>query len=237
MNRSQQLEVYVAQTRNLQELEKAWRHIKRGIHRDLVAQNLVAEKIQTKTLALIYCAWTEVAFSKLIHTPHCFELDEIRQIKVAGEKNGVTAAWEKCLALALKHVQSRKGSFVPNVKIELERMIEKYVEIPSQLRNKIAHGQWVVSLNRKNSGRNQALTTSLDEVDLVRLDSLKKGCEGLCRIVECLVESPRRAFFRDYWKLISEIKEELARTASFTREKKIALLNSKHRKAPDITRG
>ncbi len=128
--------MFRAQTVNLRMLEQSWKHTKRGIHRDLLANNKPSVVLQTKVLALIYCAWSEAAFSKLIHTPHGFELDEIRQIKAAGEKNGIIAAWKKCVALALKKVQSRNGSYIPNIKQGLGRLIKTYIEKPSHLRNK-----------------------------------------------------------------------------------------------------
>lgn len=235
MDRKKQLEVFQAQTANLRVLEQGWKHTKRGIHRDLLANNLPSAELQTKLLALIYCAWSEAAFSKLIHTPHCFELDEIRQIKAASEKGSIVTAWEKCVALALKKIQSRNGNYVPNVKQELNRFIKTYIEAPSQLRNKVAHGQWRITLNSKNTALNPDLTASLANIDLVKLDLLKEGCEGLCLIVESLIESPERAFHRDYWPLLCQVKERLANSSKFTLEAKIQLLKRKRSLAGDIT--
>jgi hypothetical protein len=235
MDRKKQLEVFQAQTANLRVLEQGWKHTKRGIHRDLLANKQSSVELQTKLLALIYCAWSEASFSKLIHTPHCFELDEIRQIKAAGEKGSIVTAWEKCVALALRKIQSRNGNYVPNVKLELSRLIKTYIEAPSQLRNKVAHGQWLVALNSKNTAQNPDLTASLANIDLVKIDLLKEGCEGLCLIVESLVESPDRAFHRDYWSLLCQVKERLANSSGFTLENKIQLLRRKRSLAGDIT--
>ncbi|QDD62699.1 hypothetical protein EJD96_00340 [Herbaspirillum seropedicae] len=235
MDRKKQLEVFQAQTANLRVLEKGWKHTKRGIHRDLLVNNHVSVELQTKLLALIYCAWSEAAFSKLIHTPHCFELAEIRQIKAAGEKGSIVTAWEKCVALALRKIQSKNGNYVPNVKQELSRFIKTYIETPSQLRNKVAHGQWQIALNSKNTAQNPDLTVSLANIDLVELDLLKAGCEGLCLIIESLIESPDRAFHRDYWTLLCQVKERLENASGFTLDAKIELLKRKRRFAGDIT--
>jgi len=235
MDRKQQLEVFQAQTENLRVLEQGWKHIKRGIHRDLLANNKASVELQTRVLALAYCAWSEAAFSKLIHTPHCFELDEIRQIKAAGERGSIVTAWEKCVALALRKIQSRNGNYVPNVKQELNRLIKTYIEAPSKLRNKVAHGQWQVALNSKNTAQNPDLTASLANLDLVKLDLLKKGCEGLCLIVEALVESLENAFHRDYWPLLCQVKEQLATASQFTLAQKLQLLKKKRGLTGDIT--
>jgi len=74
MNRAQQLKIFQAQVKNIKELDVAWRHLKRSINSDLVSNNPVSARIHTKNLALVYCAWSEAVFSKLIHTPHGFEL-------------------------------------------------------------------------------------------------------------------------------------------------------------------
>ena len=234
MDRKKQLEVFQAQTANLRNLEQGWKHIKRGIHRDLLANNNASVELQTKLLALAYCAWSEAAFSKLIHTPHCFELDEIRQIKAAGERGSVVTAWEKCVALALRKVQSRNGNYVPNVRLELQRLIKSYIEAPSQIRNKVAHGQWQIALNSKNTAQNPELTASLAKLDLVKLDLLKEGCTGLCLIVEALIESPGKAFPRDYWALLCQVKERLANTSQFSMEQKLRLLKTKRSLVGDI---
>jgi hypothetical protein len=235
MDRKKQLDVFRAQTANLRMLEQSWKYTKRGIHRDLLRNNQPSVALQTKVLALVYSAWSETAFSKLIHTPHGFGLDEIRQIKAAGEKNGIVAAWEKSVSLALKKVQSRNGNYIPNVKRELVRLIKAYIEQPSQLRNKVAHGQWQIALNSNNTALNPNMTTALGNLDLVKLDLLREGCIGLCKIVEALIESPDRAFHRDYWPLLCKIKERLANTSRFTLEQKVAMLKKKRTNVCDIT--
>ncbi len=46
---------------------------------------MTSANVQTKILALVFSAWAEARFSKLIHTPYGFDLNEIRQIKAAYE--------------------------------------------------------------------------------------------------------------------------------------------------------
>ena len=83
--------------------------------------------------------------------------------------------------------------------------------------------------------QNPDLTVSLANLDLVKLDLLKKGCEGLCLIVEALVESPEKAFHRDYWPLLCQVKEQLATASQFTLAQKLQLLRKKREFAGDIT--
>ena len=81
MNREEQLNIFRAQTANVREIVKTWKHVKRTINRELVGGNPTSATLHTKLLALVFCAWSEANFSKLIHTPHGLELVEIQQIK------------------------------------------------------------------------------------------------------------------------------------------------------------
>jgi len=226
MDRAQQLEVFKAQVKNVRELEQAWRQLRLSINSDLVSQKYTSAKIHTKTLALVYCAWSEAVFSKLIHTPHGFELDEISQIKSA-QRSSIVDAWKKCIELALSKVGSRNGNYLPNIRKRLERLVETYISSPSLVRNKIAHGQWVSALNRDNTNINQDLSLEINTLDIVKLDILRNSFLGLSQIVEAMIESPDRTFHRDYWPLITAIEDQLAKTARYSLSDKIALLQAK----------
>ncbi|MDH8434376.1 hypothetical protein [Klebsiella variicola] len=81
MDRAQQLIVFQSQTKNVKELDRAWRIAKISLNLALKNDRDTEARIHTKTLSLIYSAWTEALFSKLIHTPYGFELSEIEDIK------------------------------------------------------------------------------------------------------------------------------------------------------------
>ena len=150
MNQATRLIIFNAQTINVHEIVKAQVQIKRAINFAIKRRDTVTEQALTKTLALIYCAWVEVNFSKMIHTPYGFTLDEIRQIKKIYKENGLESGWEKCLELGIrKIISSKKTNYLPNIHQELTRIIKKYIVEPSLLRNKVAHGQWKIALSEK----------------------------------------------------------------------------------------
>jgi len=229
MDRNAQLAVFKAQVENVRELDAAWKHVKRSINRDLVKGNQSSARLHTKLLALVYCAWLEAIFSKLIHTPYGFALSEIAQIKLAS-RNSIVDAWKECINVATLRVNPGKSNYVPNLKQKLNQLIEEYVKEPSLLRNRVAHGQWIKALNRENAAINNELTNAISNLDIVRLDILHDACKGLCEIVEALIESPKRTFHRDYWILLSRLEEHLARTSKFSLADKIAILKSKQPK-------
>lgn len=229
MNRHEQLIVFKAQVKNVQELDAAWKQVKRSINRDLIKDNHPAVRIHTKLLALVYCAWLEASFSKLLHTPYGFDLLEIEQIKAAS-RNSIVKAWEECIAVAVLRVSSGKSNYVPNIRQKLNRLIKEYVEEPSLLRNKVAHGQWIEALNRGNTAVNDDLTGTISTLDVVKLDVLHDASKGLYEIVEALIESPERTFHRDYWLLLSKLEGHLNRTATFSLADKVRKLKSKRMK-------
>ena len=140
MDRTAQLEVYRAQTTNVKALQTAMRQLRHSINRSLRANDAPAVEVFTKFYALAFCAWSEANFSKLLHTPHGFSLDEIAQVQRA-KADGISAAWKKCVELGLRHLDVDRGSFKPNAKQKLDAIITQHVFDPSLLRNKLAHGQ------------------------------------------------------------------------------------------------
>ena len=81
MNNEQRLQVFIAQCDNVRGLASAFKQTKRVINQSLRRNKDNEVRDHTRTLALIYCAWSEASFSKMVHTPHGFTLDEIKQIK------------------------------------------------------------------------------------------------------------------------------------------------------------
>jgi hypothetical protein len=228
MDQSQRLTVYQAQTNNVKEINKVRKQINRAINASLKRGDKVAVQALTKTMALVFCAWVEANFSKVIHTPYGFSLDEIQQIKKVYKENGVEKGWEKCIELGTLKASKRKNSnYVSNIRLELKRLIQQYIVEPSLLRNKISHGQWAIALNRENTAENKQLTNSLAILDVVVISKWFKVHGHISQIVESLVESPNQAFHKDYWVEIAELREFIAKTENWSIEQKVNELKQK----------
>ena len=220
--------VFRAQVPNVRALEAAIRHLRRSINLAMRKGDGPAERTHTLTLAVTYCAWLEAFFSKLIHTPFGLNIDEIRQIKAEQSSNGITAAWHRCVSLALQRVSSRgRSNYLPNIEQRLEKLVDEYVGAPSVLRNKIAHGQWSVALNRENDAVNPEISKDLAALDVVTIDRWRLAVTKLAAVVEALIESPDRAFHRDYWVQLSGLEEQLKATEKWTRQSKVDKLTQK----------
>lgn len=227
MNEQQRLEVFRAQTTNVRELERTWKHMNRQINNLLLADNVVAVQVNTKFFALLYCALAEAIFSKIIHTPYGLSLDYIAQVKTATQSYGIKAGWIKCLELAMQSVQGSKTNHGHNVELRFKRLIEQYIFDPSLLRNKLAHGQWKIALNRDNDAINGALTNEIQNLSVVELYRRKSALEQLSNILEDVIESPNKAHHRDYWGHLDTFESEQQKMAKWTFEGKLAQLREK----------
>jgi hypothetical protein len=222
----QVLDVFRAQTDNVRALEITWRDLNRQINSSIVSKNEGAVASLTRLLAITYCALAEATFSKTVHTPQCLHADDVAQIKNAARTAGVVAGWKKCVTIALRRVEG-KANHAPNVRQRIHKLIDTYILDPSLLRNKLAHGQWVVALNRENTKINSELTSQISRLDVVQLYRYKEALSSLSRIVEDMIESPRKAHPRDYWAHVSELENTQLTMATWTLEKKRGALLQK----------
>lgn len=229
MNNAEKLVVYQTQTRNVKALSKAWKHINILVNNAIRRHDHFSVQTLTKTLILVFSAWAEANFSKLIHTPYGFTNTEILQIKSEYKSDGMEAGWSKCLELALRKVSKngQRSSFVPNVRQRLKRIIKEYVIDPRGIRNKIAHGQWEIALNGNNDKINIDISTKIQELDPVVIKVWYEIFRYLSEIIECLIESPNRAFHRDYWVIVNELEEYIDKTRGWNKESKEIQLNKK----------
>ncbi len=224
MEEQQRVAVFHAQTTNVRELERAWTHVNRQINALILQKNEKSVEITTKLLTVIYCAVAESIFSKMIHTPNGLTLAEIEQVKSASKANGVKSGWLKCAELAVRRVEGAKSNHGPNVLKRLSSLIEQFVFDPSLVRNKLAHGQWSVALNRDNTAVNTEITKQIEEHTVVELYRRKHALEKLAVIVEDIIESPNKAHHRDYWAHLTELEEKQKELANWTFEKKVEQL-------------
>ena len=204
------LQFYKAYVKNVSEFKIAENEIRRIINRALKENKTVTVNIQTKLYALLYSTYSEAVFMKMILTPYGFEPDYLNQILA---QSSVQEKWYKCLDLAFsKFNKNKKGSEIPNKKLELKKIINEYIIDPSIIRNKIAHGQISVALNSKNTSLHLDLTDKIQNIDVIYISRLFYINEKLTSIIEDLIESPDKAHYDYYYNKFQVLKNYIEKS-------------------------
>ena len=226
MDETQKLQIYQAQVENTRSLNSSMSHVHRAVNQAFRSNDEALATTFTKTYALLFCAWTEANFSKVIHTPYGFCTAEIDQIKMA-KNHGISKSWEKAVELGLRHLDAKRGNFKPNTQKKLYELIESHVFEPSTLRNKLAHGQWKLALNRENNHVEQVMTQNITDLDIVKIQSWREGHKIISEAVETLIESPKKAFPRNWHEYVVKIEEKILDFDTRTIEHHVAKLKKK----------
>ena len=226
MDNAQKLAIFEAQVENVRALETSIRQIRRNINFSLRRNQSSIANSLTKVYAILFCAWAEANFSKLVHTPYGYDSNEIEQIHAA-KRRGIANAWKKAVDLGVRHLNVCRGSFLPNTRRKLFNAIDSHVFDPTKLRNKLAHGQWVIALNRINDGTQEEITTLIQGLDIVKVDGWRNCHQHLAQMVETLIESPKKAFVRDWWESVVLLETEMKRSSQRGIAQHIAKLKEK----------
>lgn len=177
----------------------------------------------TKLYALLYSAYAETSFLKLIHTPRGFSVSEIENIQ---NQRNLEAKWSKCFELVFQKIStSTNAGEIANKKQKLKRILDEYIIGPSQIRNKIAHGQWHCCLNNDCTAINAASTAKITNLDFVRIDILFNVYNKFQQCIEDLIESPV-THYRDFYPQITELEEYIQQTKDWDINSKIARINN-----------
>jgi len=227
MDRASQYVVFQAQAANVRRLASASKQVRRTINSAIRRNDVASVEAHTLVAALLYCAWLEALFDKLIHTPHGLELSEIEHIKDQHSSNGISAAWKACIVCGLRHVSGQNSGVVANIAQQLNESVDRFVQEPAGLRNKIAHGQWAVALNRPRTALNPVQTEGIANLSIVEIDRWLTAANHLAAILEAMIESPERTFHRDYWVRLEEWKGAAQSMEGWNSESRASALRSK----------
>lgn len=210
---------YEAYVHNVKEFLKAENEIRRTINRFLKKKKENSVEMQTKMYALLYSTFSEARFMKMILTPYGLEQNYIDEIL---KQDSIVEKWYKCLDIAfIKFNRNNKGSEVPNKKKEIKAIIQKYIVDPSVIRNKIAHGQLTIALNRKNTALNYDITNKIEDLNVVTIQRWFKINMALANIIEELIESPDKAHYENYYSDFQYLQSYIEKTKDWTIESKM----------------
>lgn len=214
--------IYQASTNNVRELKSKRRILNKMIKNAIKRGREDESSTLTQLYALLYSSFAETSFLKLIHTPHGFEETEISEIFC---KSNLEEKWKKCFELAFKKIENSTNSGeVANKKRKLNSILQEYIIEPSEIRNKIAHGQWVKCLNGKCTNVNNDTTLEMKSLDFVKIDIYFEIYIMFEQCIEDLIESPYKAHYNNFYASITKLEEYIKRTRDWSYDSKRKLI-------------
>jgi hypothetical protein len=177
--------------------------------------------MKTKLLALTYSAWSEAQFSQIIYTPYAFRESEINEIQRV-RKSGITAGWKRLIKISINKINV-SDSIRNTKKSQLNHYIDIYIFKQSQIRNKIAHGEWINVLE-DDEAKATDFNQRLDSLNVVDIMIEFQVHTTIGKIIRDLVQSPNNGFSQNYDNHIIELEDYLLEASSWTIESKKARL-------------
>lgn len=198
------LHIYRAATENVRELKKNEKILNKMINFAIKSHNNQELHTLTNLYLLLYSTYAEASFLKLIYTPYGFSDEEIHNIN---QRRNLEAKWEKCIELCLKKLENEvnKGD-IQNKNKRLKKLVEANIIQNSQIRNKIAHGQWHTCLNSSNTKVSEENTDKLKSIDAVKISLQFEIYEKIQQCIEDIIESPK-THYRDYYVSMDQIEK------------------------------
>jgi len=226
------LKIYEYSVQNLRELKKQRKLVKRLYNNLLVNNKVQSINALTKVYGLMYSAYVETSFLKTVHTPYGFTQLDIEQvfIDVNKKKRSIEEMWKETIKIGFSRIKGFTSlEYIYKRKKRIEVLVDKYIVLPSHLRNKLAHGQWKIALNNKMTNVNQELTGKLESIDFVEIDKLFVIYDCISQLVEDVIESPSKTHFRDFETHFVEIEDYLAKTKTWSTKSKRVVLGKKQK--------
>lgn len=224
--------LYVLQSRNVRKLKKVQQVLTKDINFNLKKKDTFQVEAKTKLLALLYCTLSEAQFIQIVHTPKSFLFYEIERIKLERKIKSIAMGWKLMIDIAMDKVGDRtKNADLSRRRDKLHEIITDYIQKPSELRNKVAHGQWDYALNSDNTKENSNTTAEINNLDVVKISRWLKVHDYLGLIIRDLIQSPKKGNHNNYWTNITNLENFITESSSWTIEKRISRLNIKRKKS------
>ncbi|MGM0937609.1 MAG: hypothetical protein ACQEWL_14635 [Pseudomonadota bacterium] len=204
-------QLYSVHVENLRELKLAITHV------DKLAKTQVASKDPQKSLnsllrlySFLIGAWAETRLCKLLYEVNAFTIPERDLIL---EKRSQLGRWKETIDTAFcKHYGIQKSDLNKTVMgeedynrwLSLHDILKNELKNIIEIRNKLAHGQWIYPLNNKGTGISQDKFNLIKDENLLTLKFKFNLITLLANTVNDLVVS-HPTFHRDFTKYFHKL--------------------------------
>lgn len=196
--------LYSYHVANLQELNTALSNVAR-LARSAIASGDPQKSLRTllRTYSFLIGAWAECRLQKLLHEEFGFSDSERAEIHA---KNTQLEQWKHTIDLAF-----RKHHGISNAPLDervlgvahdarrkaLHKVLDQELRIIIEIRNKLAHGQWIYPLNSDGTGVESSKYQDINQENLQTLQFKISLIGHMADMVHDLVVSPT-TFERDF---------------------------------------
>lgn len=196
--------MYRYHVKNLKGLEKTIDDIE-AVVRDSIRYNDSRKNLKSfnRIYAFLIAAWAETRLNKILYETHTFSETSVQAIKA---QNNQLDTWKKAVELAFRqhHSVPRAPLTDRNIGVThaakfhaLLSILENELKIIIQVRNKLAHGQWLYPLNYEMTEVSEKMCRELNTENFLSLKFKFQIIKHLSDIIHDLVVS-QSTFDRDF---------------------------------------
>jgi hypothetical protein len=232
--------LYLHHVANLRELELAISHVSR-LARSAIATRDPEQSLRSllRLYSFLVGAWAECRLKKLLHEQ--FGFSDSERLKVL-EADTQLAQWQLTVDTAF-----RKHHSIPNADLDsrvlgvshsarrsaVHEVLQGDLRIIIEIRNKLAHGQWVYPLNNDGNAVEPEKYRLINKENLLSLQMKFSLLGHLADAVHDLVVSPR-TFERDFdyhFRKLEQVRKNLTVKSYVKYEQSLVQSRQKHRVA------
>ena len=174
--------------KNLKQIEKAISLIERELRNYISTEQDEQTYIYTKILSHLITCWIEVRVLKLTYETkiNCLKIFTDNEIDQILKAPTLSDRWKTALNIAIckgykikasNNIKSIKKKLGPTVKYrynEILEIIDNDILSSAQIRNRVAHGQWLYAFTNDLSNVSKPLTETLNIENIIKLQMRKK---------------------------------------------------------------
>ncbi|WP_448917131.1 hypothetical protein [Haemophilus sputorum] len=222
MTQTQLEKIYKYHVANLKALQLALNYIARLAKKEIAKEKEDSQKILVSLLRLytfMLGAWAEVSLKKILYASQKLN-DEERTFIL--KKRTQIEQWQGVVELSFrKNFKIPKAKLEENLKrkdiaayqkyIEINELINKDLRIIIEIRNKLAHGQWIYPFSSKECEIDQEKYNLVNKENLLSLNFKYKILKTLAEMIHYIIVSPKTLDrdFNRYYRKISGLKNQL----------------------------
>ncbi|MBB5986619.1 hypothetical protein [Sphingobium lignivorans] len=226
--------LYKAHVKNLRAVDTALERMLRELNASLSRCDETTSDALLKTTMLLLGAWAEDRLRKMLFEPNGFTPAERQQITSAGSqieiwKAALERGFRKRYQIPLADL-SQTLPLTPRARYAaLLSVIEDDLRPIIEVRNKLAHGQWIRPLNSENDDYSPVHTQQINGENAHSVKCKHRLLEYLSQIIHDLAVGGQ-AFERDFDGHYSKLEHAKRETTSRSYQKWLAAMRAKYQR-------